>query len=67
MKKQEKKNRRGVEGAERGNRGRVLERWGAGVECWSCSPSIVEEVLKFRLFFCNKKIFKKKRGGAQAA
>ena len=65
MKKQEGKKKKGVEGAERGNRGRVLEHWGAGVECWSCWPSAVEEVLKFRLFFCNKKIKKNERRGVQ--
>ena len=36
------------------NRERVLDRWGAGVECWSCWPSAVEEVLKFRFFFVTK-------------
>ena len=40
----------------------VLECWGARVECWSCWPSAIEEVLKFRLFFCNQKNKKKREG-----
>ena len=32
----------------------IVENLGGLLECWSCWPSAVEEVLKFRLFFCNK-------------
>ena len=37
------------------------------LECWSCWPSAIEEVLKFRSFFGNKlkKINKKKIGGEE--
>ena len=45
----------------------LLKTWekGAGIECWSCWTSIVEEVLKLDFFVTKKKKSRKKRRGVE--